>query len=154
MVAPSVVQAAAAVSSNGYGGGGGGGSYDGRGGESYPDEGYEAGADAGGGDEGYADYAADQDQEEIEGLGDIDYERALTGAGLGDWQSELKNFGVTAGKTVASQALTAVATKLGGGAKPYTPPPDPPMSMATKVAIGAAIALPVGYLLLRRPSAA
>ena len=142
MVSPAVVQAAAAVTAPSYGGGG----YD-------DDGGSDTGADDT--DEAAAQYAPDQgddDQgdEEIEGLGDVDYVQALADAGLGDWSTDLKNFGVTAGKTVASQALTTIGQKLGGGGATYKPPAPAPMSTATKVAIGAAIALPVGYLVLRR----
>jgi len=139
MVAPAVVQAAAAVTAPSYAGGGG---YDSGGG--YDDTDDTAAA--------YAPDQGDDDQDDgagddVEGLGDIDYEQAL--AGLGDWKGDLKNFGVSAGKTVASQALTTIGQKLGGG-QAYKPPAPPPMSTATKVAIGAAIALPVGYLVLRR----
>lgn len=142
MVAPSVVRAAAAVTSPGSSG------YDDEAGA------YDEGADFddGGGyeDEGSGyDGGQDDESEGLEGLGHIDYEAALSG-GLGDWSDDLKSFGVSAGKAVASTALTTVANKLGAGNKLAVPPPPPPMSTATKIAIGAAVAIPVGYLLLRR----
>jgi len=82
----------------------------------------------------------------------VDYHAALSDSeeiqGLGDWKSDLANFGKQAAGTVAKQALTTIGNKLTGGAK-IPPPPAPGMSTGAKVAIGAAIALPVGYLLLR-----
>ena len=82
----------------------------------------------------------------------VDYHAALSDSeeimGLGDWKSDLANFGKTAALTVGKQALTQIGTKLTGGAK-VPPPVAAGMSMATKIAIGAVIALPIGYLALR-----
>jgi hypothetical protein len=79
------------------------------------------------------------------GLGESDM------AGLGDWKSDLANFGKQVGGSVAKQAAVAIGNKLTAGAKPATPPPAAPgIPMTAKIAIGGVAALGVGYLVLGR----
>jgi hypothetical protein len=80
----------------------------------------------------------------------LDYHQAL--AGLGDWQTDLKNFAETAAINVGKQALTTIGGKL--APKPAAPPPPPPSMFASpvvKVALGAG-ALAAVYLLVSRRS--
>lgn len=124
-------------------------------------------------DSGAADYeGAEVEHEEGDpmALGDIDYAAAFAGIddvdtsaqlyGLGDWKADLKNIGKTAAKGAAiaggTVALNLAVNKLGGNAQGQLqaalnkPRPMPP---ATKIAIGAAVALPVLYLLTHKKTA-
>lgn len=81
------------------------------------------------------------------GMGEIDYRAAL--GDLADWKTALKSFGKDTGKMVVSSALTTIGKKLSPQQAAALPPPSPPMSTATKVAIGAA-GVGAAYLLFGR----
>jgi len=129
----------------GYSGGGGGAPYSGGGG----------GYDSGDSDLQPDDYPSESTDEEQLGDEDataIDYRSFLAdgdgAGGLGDWKSGL----LSVVKGAASGALSATAGAL-------TPKPSAAalaaarpagMSMGAKVAIGAAVVVPLAYLALRR----
>jgi hypothetical protein len=151
MLSPAVVQAAAAGVPQPSSGistswrGGGGGDYDGE------------GADAGGAyDEPEGEDPTEEMPDELfapreddgnADLGGVDYHAALEG--LGDWKSDLSNFGKTAAVNVGKQAITTIANKLTAAGKPIPPPAPTGIPMAAKVALGGALALGLGYALTR-----
>lgn len=114
-----------------------------------PDTGYYAAEDSDP-TEDLPDDFLDRDEPE-EGdmgyLGEIDYHAAL--ADLGDWKSDLANFGKTAAKDVARDALTQAGKSLTKGATPPPPPKVEPMGTGVKVAIGGGLAL-VGLVLVSK----
>jgi len=128
----------------GYSGGGGGGApYSGGGGGGYDPGEYDLQPDD------YPSESTDDEQLGDEDATAIDYRAWLGDAGgLGDWKSSL----LSVVKGAASGALTATAGAL-------TPKPSAAalaaarpagMSMGVKLAIGAAVAVPLAYMVLRR----
>jgi hypothetical protein len=105
-------------------------------------------AAAGAAARGVAD--VDEDQE----LADFDYNDYFEGGQLAGWTDDLKKIGVDLAKGAASGALTTVAKGLSTTGSPSAPPPPPPgMSGTAKLAIAAAVGVPILYLLTRKRSA-
>ncbi len=93
----------------------------------------------------------DDDQAELAGV-DV-YMRHFGPMQLEGWTDDLAKIGVDLAKGAASGALTTVARGLSPTVAPKAPPPPPQgMSMTAKLAIGAAVAVPVLYLLTRKRS--
>jgi hypothetical protein len=138
-------------SGGGWGGGGGGGGGGWGGGGSYDDgSNYSPEPDPG---DSYG-YGGGGESSEDEQLGDIDYEAVLGDVGgLGDWKSSL----LSVAKGAASGALSTGAAALtqpsaAALAAARAQQQSAGMSTGTKLAIGAAVALPVAFLLLHRPA--
>jgi hypothetical protein len=134
---------APAASWAGGGGAGGGGDDE----DAFSPETEDDSQDGGGYGPAGDDAGDDADQE----LGAIDYEAYMDG-GLAGWTDSLLNIG----KGAVSGALSTGANLLQqqGQRPPVAPPPPPGMSMGAKVAIGAAVAFPLLYVLTRKRAAA
>jgi len=96
----------------------------------------------------------DWDEDDGAELGGVEvYRRHFREMQLEGWTDDLAKIGVDLAKGAASGALTTVARGLSPTVAPKAPPPPPPgMSTTAKLAIGAAVAVPVLYLLTRKRS--
>ncbi len=130
-----------------YRGGGGAGAGARRSAEFFDDDDLPASA---------PDDDGDGDTDDGAELGSVDvYRRHFSRMQLSGWTDDLAKIGVDLAKGAASGALTTVARGLSPTVAPKAPPPPPPgMSTTAKLAIGAAVAVPVLYLLTRKRSAA
>jgi hypothetical protein len=137
--APAIVRGAVA-SGGGYGGGGAAYAYD-EGSDS-PDEIFDDGE--------LPTVPPPDDDEEDQELAGFDYNDYFEGGQLAGWTDDLAKIGVDLAKGAASGALTTVARGLSPTVSPKVPPPAPGMSMTAKLAIAAAVGVPVVYLLTRK----